>query len=159
MFKVPLLRNKLITCIITDNPFYQLLFQGHHVKKLLLSLLIISLSAASTASAKPESWYAKLAAIPLQVTHKNAYILTGIITTPIAAYAGLYLNMIYCNLDRVQCDSNMPQEVANMILRNPPLVPALLLAAAWAGITFTAGSLTKSTSKAFMNAFDIPEIK
>lgn len=130
------------------------------MKKLILALsIIVALVSSSPALAKPESWYAKLAAAPLQLTHHNAYTLTGCITTPIALYAAGYLHMVYANLDKVMCDGSIPTEVKNMIYDTHPLVASGLLVALWAGITYTAGSLTKSNAKALMNVFDIPELK
>ncbi len=130
------------------------------MKKIVLSLLIITaITVSSTISAQPETWYGKLAATPLQITNHNAYLLTGCVTTPIAVYAACFLHMLYSNLDKVRCDESITPEIKNMIIKTNPAIPAIALAAAYAGVTFVGGALTKSSTKALMNAFDIPELK
>lgn len=134
--------------------------QRNFIKKLLLSLsLVAALGTSSDMAAKPETWYGKLAAAPIQFVHHNAYTLNGLVTTPIALYTSGYLYMIYMSLEKFNTDATIPLQVKNMISKTHPAIPAALIAAAWAGITFAGVTLTKSSCKVVMNVFDIPNLE
>jgi hypothetical protein len=122
------------------------------MKKILLSLaLATTVGTSSDIFAKPETWYGKLAASPIQFVHHNAYTLNGLITIPIVLSSSSFF-YILCTSD------DIPLEARNIIPKLHPAVPATMIAAIWAGMTLVGGTLTKSSCKVIMNLFDIPDL-
>lgn len=129
------------------------------MKKLLLSFCLITALNATIVSAKPETWYGKLAAAPIQIIHSNSYNAASCITTPIALYGAFMYHVCRVHAqDKLKCNPNATIW-EHLLAETHPIIPTTLIAALWVGTTYVAGSFNKATSKALMNAFDIPELE